>query len=115
MVDRWQGHDNGPRGAVTVQQGPLIRIRHPQWTRANPRQDIPIMVFTQEQWGAVLKEEFFVGAGPIGRSELTHNRRYAFALPTGYNFAFPTGYEEVEEILSRHPLHTGCPAGGHHD
>ena len=73
------------------------------------------MVFTQSQWRAVQKEELFVGAGPIGPSELAPNRRYVFAVHARYNFAFPTGYEEVDQILSRQPLHTRCSAGGHHD
>lgn len=84
--------------------GPQISIRHPLWTSQEPRQDIPIMIFTLDQWASLLKEEFHVGAAPIPPSELGRNAKYVFALPARYNFAFPTGFEEVEDILKGHPL-----------
>ena len=67
-------------------------------------QDIPIMVFTVDQWSALQREEFAVSAAPIGPSELGRNSKYVFALPARYNFSYLTGYEEVEDILSRNPL-----------
>jgi hypothetical protein len=82
----------------------MISIRHPQWTAKNPRQDIPIMIFTITQWDSLQQEKFHIGAAPIGPSELGHNTKYVFALPARYNFAFPTGYEEVESILKSNPL-----------
>ncbi|MGA8489446.1 MAG: hypothetical protein WB711_03430 [Terriglobales bacterium] len=109
LVDRWRGSDNnGPHGAETVTTGPIISIRHPQWTSADPRQDIPIMVFTISQWNALLKDKFVVSAAPIGPGELGRNRRYVFALPPRFDWAFPTGYQEVEQILTGKPLHAGC-------
>jgi hypothetical protein len=86
-------------------QGPLILIRHPLWTAANPRQDIPIMVLTLAQWDLVQQGNLSVSAAPIAPDELGRNRKYVFALPPRYNFAFPIGYEEVQDILSHHPLH----------
>lgn len=108
-VDQWEGYSNGLEGDAVVQRGPLISIRHPGWTRANPRQDIPIMVFTLDQWKSVQREEFHVSAAPIGPSELGRNRKYVFALPPRFDWAFPTGYEEVEQILRSNPLR-GCGA-----
>jgi len=84
--------------------GPQISIRHPLWTSQDPRQDIPIMIFTLDQWASLLKDEFRVGAAPIPPSELGRNAKYVFALPARYNFAFPTGFEEVEDILKGNPL-----------
>jgi len=113
LVELWQGHANDSKGDVIVQEGPLISIRHPRWTSSNPRQDIPIMVFTRAQWQSLQHDDFHVSAAPIGPSELGRNRKYLFALPPRYNFAFPTGYEEVDQILDSHPLNAECPARGH--
>ena len=111
VVDRWKGYSNSD-GNVVVQQGPIISIRHPRWTRANPWQDIPIMVFTHAQWRSIQNDEFHIGAAPIGPSELGRGRRYVFALPPRFDFSFPTGYEEVEEILRSNPLRGGCQTRG---
>jgi hypothetical protein len=86
------------------EKGPAISIRHPLWTKENPRQDIPIMVFTLAQWQLVEKEKMAVGAAPIGPSELGRNTKYVFALPARYNFAYLPGWEEVDEILQHKPL-----------
>jgi hypothetical protein len=82
----------------------MISIRHPEWTAENPRQDIPIMIFTTAQWNSLQQGKFHIGAAPIGPSELGRNAKYVFALPARYNYAFPTGYEEVESILKSDPL-----------
>ena len=87
------------RGYAIVETGPQINVRHPLWSEENPRQDIPIMVFTLTQWDALLDEKFHIGAAPIGPKELGRNNKYVFALPARYNFAFLPGFEEVEEIL----------------
>lgn len=86
------------------EKGPIISIRHPQWTVEIPRQDIPIMIFTLDQWSSLQKEEYHIGAAPIDPEELGRNDKYVFALPARYNFAFPVGFEEVEEIMSSNPL-----------
>jgi hypothetical protein len=114
VVDQWQGYTNGPHGIVTVQRGPIVSIRHPQWTAADPRQDIPIMVFTLAQWRSLQHAEFLVSAAGVGPSELGRNRRYVFALPPRYDYAFPNGYEEVEQIVRSHPLHGKCKTRGDH-
>jgi glycine cleavage system H lipoate-binding protein len=86
------------------QSGPIIYIRHPEWTEKTPRQDIPVMVFTQDQWKSLNNMEFSVGAAPIGPSKLGENTTYVFALPARYNYEFLTGFEEVGEILESNPL-----------
>lgn len=104
--DQWKGTAvDGPQAGNLVASGPLISIRHPLWTTENPRQDIPIMIFTLSQWKAIQQEEISLGAAPIGPSELARNSKYIFALPARYNFAFLPGFEEVADILDGQPLH----------
>jgi hypothetical protein len=102
VTDQWAGTAIGD--VQTVATGPLLSIRHPEWTIQNPCQDIPIMVFTLAQWNSLQQDEFHIGAAPINPSELGRNNKYVFALPARYNFAFATGYEEVEQILNGKPL-----------
>lgn len=110
ITDTWAGFPSGDEAASET--GPSISIRHPLWTEDTPRQDIPIMVFTLEQWDALNEGAFHIGAAPIGPSELGRNDTYVFALPARYNFAFPPGYEEVEDILKGNPLTPIAPAPG---
>ena len=85
-------------------QGPQITIRDPRWTSEVPRQDIPIMILTAEQWNQLQNGEFSIGAAPVNPTELGQNSKYVFALPARYNYAFPEGYEEVQNILDASPL-----------
>ena len=104
-TDQWKGLAIGDsQGEKVIETGPIIGIRHPEWTAKNPRQDIPIMIFTLAQWDSLQQEKFHIGAAPMGPKELGRNPRYVFALPARYNYAFLTGYEEVETILRGKPL-----------
>jgi hypothetical protein len=103
ITDKWQGQST-TQPNQNIAEGPQLNIRHPQWTIDNPRQDIPIMVFTLEQWNNLQTEKFHVGAAPVGPSELARNNKYIFALPARYNFAFPTGYEEAEQLIQNKAL-----------
>jgi hypothetical protein len=102
ITGKWKGQDT-QSGKEEI-SGPMISIRHPLWTSKNPRQDIPIMVLTSDQWNLIQQGKFHIGAAPIGPSELGHNSRFVFALPARYNYAFPTGFKEVETILNGNPL-----------
>jgi hypothetical protein len=113
VVGHWRGYRNiEPRGDAIVADGPTIIIRHPEWRNSDPRQDIPIMVFTTAQWFSVNHPEdpggFLISAAPMGPEELGRNRAYVFALPPRYNYAFPKGYEQVNEIMRSQPLHAPC-------
>ena len=105
ILAQWNGVSlEGAHAGEITETGPIINIRHPAWTSENPRQDIPIMIFTLDQWEALMREEFNVGAAPMPPGELGRNASYVFALPARYNYAFLTGFEEVEEILAGNPL-----------
>lgn len=105
VTEKWEGRAlDGRANGKIVETGLMIKIRHPEWTSENPRQDIPIMVFTFNQWDAIQQEKFHIGAAPMNPKELGRNSKYVFALPARYNYAFPTGYEEVERILESNPL-----------
>jgi len=99
----WDGNliDSEPTQKIS---GPRIIIRHPLWTVENPRQDIPVMIFTKDQWNLIEQEKLAVSAAPIVPSELGNNSRYIFALPARYNFSFLVGFEEVEDIIKSQPL-----------
>lgn len=103
LNENWEGLIiDSPSSSKIV--GPKISIRNPLWTVENPRQDIPIMIFTPDQWNLILQEKISLGAAPIGPSELGRNAKYIFALPARYNFAFPIGFEEVQAIIDSKPL-----------
>ena len=107
VTSQWQGSstdtdEKSPAPAIT---GPELSIRHPLWTKQNPRQDIPIIIFTLAQWDDLQQDKFHIGAAPINPTLLGKNSKYVFALPARYNYAFPTGYEEVDKILQSNPLH----------
>jgi hypothetical protein len=104
VTNQWEGI--ALTGGNVVETGPIISIRDPNWTAKTPRQDIPIMVFTLNQWNLLQQEVFHIGAAPLNPSELGRNNYYVFALPARYNYSFPAGYKEVENILSNHPLQT---------
>lgn len=102
----WEGDVVNSKGEVSLRavSGPKILIRHPFWKTENPRQDIPVMVFTLAQWNDMQADKFHVGAAPINPSELGRNSKYVFALPARYNFSYLTGFEEVDQILESKPL-----------
>lgn len=106
ITDKWEGGDsNDPQGYQVIAQGPTISIRHPLWTTINPRQDVPIMVFTTSQWDLMQQDKFHIGAAPFNPSELGRNAKYVFALPARYNYGSLAGYEEVDKILQGSSLH----------
>lgn len=101
VTESWEGISTDQQ---QIESGQILLIRHPEWTEEKPRQDIPIMIFTLDQWTSLEKGEFHIGAAPIGPTILGQNNEYVFALPARYNFAFLEGYEEVETILQNNPL-----------
>jgi hypothetical protein len=113
----WQGYTivtstwNGtgdiacPANGCPSVTGAEVLIRNPQWTQADPWQDIPIMIFTHSEWNAVASGTLITSAAPIPPSELGENANYVFALPPRYDYAYPNGWQEVESIIASGPLH----------
>jgi hypothetical protein len=101
VSDSWEGISTNQQ---PNEQGLILSIRHPEWTEETPKQDIPIMILTLNQWSSLEKGEFHIGAAPVGPTMLGQNNKYVFALPARYNYAFLEGYEEVENILENKPL-----------
>lgn len=111
VTDTWSGTKYGQNGEEAATSGPIIKIRDPRWISQVPRQDIPIMVFTRSQWNSLQKNEYHIGAAPIGPAELGQNDRYVFALPARYNFYNLPGIDEVSDIIDSKPLDATAPAG----
>jgi len=105
VTEVWEGRslEESTSGQIT-ETGPKLLIRNPGWTKENPMEDIPIMVFTLAQWDKVQQEKISLGAAPIGPTELGKNSTYVFALPARYNFDNLPGYQEVEKIMEGNPL-----------
>ena len=96
----------------TTASGLKLLIRSPQWTETNPREDIPILVFTKSQWRRVQQEKLTVSAAPVPPQKLGQTRHYVFALPPRWNFDELPGVDEANQIVAAKPLHAPCePAG----
>ncbi len=111
---KWEGGDGGSyeydKQPPPLAKGPIISIRHPLSTNENPRQDIPIMVFTMAQWRLVEEDKMILSAAPVGPGELGRDEKYVFALPARFNYADVDGREEVDDIISSHPLRPFRPS-----
>jgi hypothetical protein len=102
VSEEWEATD-AQKGVV--ERGPIVYIRPPGWSKENPRQDIPIMVFTSAQWESVEHGDFFMNGAAIVPEELGQNRKYAFAVSRHVEDSDVAGAKEVNQILQQHPLH----------
>jgi hypothetical protein len=102
VTEQWEASD-AQKGAMD--RGPIVYIRHPDWSKENPREDIPIMIFTLSQWESVEHGDYFVGGTAIVPGELGRNRKYAFAVSRRVEESEAPGAKEVNEILQHRPLH----------
>jgi hypothetical protein len=106
LTDEWAGES--PDSSQKV-GGPVIIIRHPKWTTANPYQDIPIWVFTPEVWKLVDSGEVSVSAAPYGPQELGDNSKYVFALPPRWiGFIDTLGQDELNAWMQQKRLQAPC-------
>ena len=105
LTTTWSGAPSSDWTGTPPDQGPALTIRNPQWTQAGPREDIPVWIFTHDQWNRVQNDHLVVSAAPFPPTELGHNKRFFFGLPPRHlNDELP-GWEEVAKIISNHPLH----------
>jgi hypothetical protein len=88
--------------SMSPEHGPMIVLRHPQWRTNSPYQDIPIMVFTRNQWTAKNSDYgFYIGAGGI-EYEISHNNDYVFGISSRFNWADTvTGSEEAGDAVQK--------------
>ncbi|MEO8065330.1 MAG: carboxypeptidase-like regulatory domain-containing protein [Candidatus Doudnabacteria bacterium] len=101
MVQSSQWEGRSVASGKILDHGPLITLRHPLWTAADPREDMPVMVFTPSQWTLVQQEKMSLGAAPIAPGILAQNSQYIIALPARYNYDFKTGWEEVDQLVHK--------------
>ena len=109
LTEQWDDshYSQTADGFVTTERGPFVILRHPQWTSSEPYQDIPILVFTSEQWNKQLKGDLWPSrfAGGV-MDELWHNHKYVFAISSRYNAADDVkGWREAADIIA-----TNCAA-----
>ena len=104
LVQQWDGETYSPATDKTlvVGHGPMITLRHPRWLATAPYQDIPIVVFTRDQWDALHHGEFWPSLFAGGSiDEIWHNRNYVFAMSSRYNWGELEGSKEVAEIVEQ--------------
>lgn len=101
LVTGWEGRDvsGADSSGKVTENGPIITLRNPAWTTANPTEDMPIMVFTSAQWDQVVNEKIGVSAAPIPPSTLGKNSKYVLALPPRYNFDYKADWQEVDTLV----------------
>jgi hypothetical protein len=106
----WQG-----LGTINGQQiersGTKIIIKNPQTTLQQIWQDIPILIFTKDDWLLASNERgcgpeekncgvMAVSAAPIGPAKIGENAKYIFATPPRwYGFTDAIGWEEAVKIV----------------
>jgi len=80
--------------------GVKIIIKNPNTTQEQSWQDIPILLFSKDQWKLVTDEELAVSAAPIGPERIGENSTYVFATPPRwYGFTDAQGWQEAVEIV----------------
>jgi hypothetical protein len=100
VADTWHGQTHDDQGETTgTYTGPEIIMRHPQWTAAAPWQDIPVLVFTHDEWALVEQQKLGVSAAPVAPSKLGENAKFVFALPPRWiGFAEALGQDEAGKV-----------------
>jgi hypothetical protein len=106
VTEKWNGT---VLDTQKTESGPQLLIRNPKWTRDNPWQDIPIMVFTPSQWKLVAADNLAVSAAPIGPAQLGSNKNYVFALPPRWiGFTDAQGQDEVQALMNQNSFQAPC-------
>jgi hypothetical protein len=103
LMERWEGITYSPDKDqdVVLADGPIIVLRNPLWKTNDQYQDIPIYIFTRQQWDDMHRGEFdAVGAGGV-IYELWHNDKYVFGMHSrtfGFNDELKK-WRETENIV----------------
>lgn len=109
VTERWGGGIVGTGDPPKMMYGPEILIRNPAWTKDDPWQDIPIMVFTRAQWRVKEKNGVILSASGAEWEPWGSNARYVFKQPDRWiGYAEVTGWREVENLITGHPFQAPC-------
>jgi hypothetical protein len=80
--------------------GVKLLFINPQTTDTQVYQDIPVLIFTKEQWGLISQEKLSVSAAPIGPAKIGETNDYIFATPPRwYGFTDAIGSQEAVDIV----------------
>jgi hypothetical protein len=87
---------------VVLAHGPIIVLRNPQWKTNNLCQDIPIYVFTRQQWNDMNLGKYDAeGAGGV-LYELWHDNKYVFCIHSRYDADDSVnGWKEAQDIVKQ--------------
>jgi hypothetical protein len=104
LTQQWNGEKYAPDkdAVVTMAHGSIIVLRNPQWKTNNLYQDIPICIFTRQQWDDINLGKYYAqGAGGV-IYELWHNDKYVFCIHSRYNANDSVnGWKEVQDIVNQ--------------
>src|SRR6266478_9377913 len=112
LVQQWDGETYSPATdkTIVVGHGPMITLRHPRWQSSAPFQDIPIVVFTRDQWDALHHGEFWPSLFAGGMmDELWHNQSFVFSMSSRYNWGELGGSKEVADIVEQNHAANSVP------
>ncbi|MEA2098224.1 MAG: hypothetical protein U9P70_04095 [Patescibacteria group bacterium] len=108
LLESWKGYKvfeklwNGTTldGHSVKYEGPKIIIRNPKWSEYETWQDIPMLVFTKDEWRLIEANNLNIFTAPIAPKKLGENNRYVFALPPRWiGFTNTLGQNEAQKIV----------------
>ena len=108
LLESWKGYKvfkeswNGTTldGNSVKYEGPKIVIRNPKWSEYEIWQDVPVLVFTKDEWQLIEANNLGIFVAPIAPSKLGENNKYVFALPPRWiGFADALGQDEVQKTV----------------
>ena len=111
LIQKWEGVSYLPAKDTTAvtAHGPIIVLRRPHWKADDPYQDIPIMIFSRNQWDALHSGKFFPYAGGM-IFEMWHSHKYVFGIYSRYNADDSVkGWKEADDILGRNSAAHAAP------
>lgn len=106
LPSSWKGYTiiNSSWAASKAITGPIIYIRNPAWTQSNPYEDLPIMIFTTDQWNSLKNGNFNVSGASMDPKKLGSNQNYVFATPPRWFFDMKTEANSAIQFMNSDPL-----------
>lgn len=104
-TEQWNGQTYVPTKDrdETVAHGPVIELlRSPPTKSAPPYQDIPIMIFTRQQWDDLHHGKYDAAGAGGSIYELWHNDKYVFGIHSRYNWNDSVlGWDAAQKIVDQ--------------